>query len=85
MIITDGSASRRVDISHDFLKKSIGISAREYASLKDSSKTEVKNSVKSLSEKLNSFNGLIKLQGKDIIELVPINRGHLQQLKNRLK
>ena len=85
VIITDGSASRQVNISHEFLQRSIGICAREYAALKGSSKTEVKNSVKNLSEKLNNFNGLIKLQGKEIIDLVPVNRGHLQQLKNRLK
>ena len=75
----------QVNICHEFLQRSIGICAREYAALKGSSKTEVKNSVKNLSEKLNVFNGLIKLQGKDIIDLVPVNRGHLQQLKNRLK
>ena len=74
-----------VDVVIERPQRSIGICAREYAALKGSSKTEVKNSVKNLSEKLNVFNGLIKLQGKDIIDLVPVNRGHLQQLKNRLK
>jgi hypothetical protein len=38
---------------HEFLQRSIGICAREYAALKGSSKTEVKNSVKNLSEKQN--------------------------------
>jgi len=85
VIITDGSASRQVNISHDFLKKSIGISAKDYAGLNSKSKEGVKISVKNLSEKLNAFNGLIKLQNDNILDLVPINRGHLQQLKNRLK
>ena len=66
-------------------QKSIGISAKDYAGLNSKSKEGVKNSVKNLSEKLNAFNGLIKLQNKNILDLVPINRGHLQQLKNRLK
>ena len=74
-----------MNVCHDFLQKSIGISAKQYAGLKGTSKDEAKTSVKNLSEKLNSFNGLIKLQSNKIIDLVPINRGHLQQLKNRLK
>ena len=85
VVITDGSASRQVNICHDFLLKSIGKSAKDYAGLNSKSKEEVKNSVKNLSERLNSFNGLIKLQCNNILDLVPINRGHLQQLKNRLK
>lgn len=85
VIITDGSASRQVNICHEYLQKSIGICPKDYAGLNSKSKAEMKNSVKNLSEKLNAFNGLIKLQCNSILDLVPINRGHLQQLKNRLK
>lgn len=85
VIITDGSETCQRDICPQLLQQWIGIAPGDYPELRGKEKEDVKKSVHNLSQKLSTFNGLIKLQKNQIIDLVPVNRGHLQQLKNRLK
>ncbi len=83
VIITDGSDSRQVDVCPRALENWIGYMPKVYADLSPNSKQEAKKAVHDLSPKLEQFNGLIKLRNNQLLELVPVNRGHLQQLKNR--
>ena len=85
VIVTDGSETKEIEICSQFLENEIGIHPKDYPKLSAAEKIKVKESVQNLSKKLESFNGLIKLKSDKIIDLVQVNRGHLQQLKNRLK
>ena len=87
MIITDGSENRIVNLSGILLEEWIGCNPTKFKTTNKEEKENLKHSTKDVSNKLLSFNGLIKLHKMNneptIINLLKLNKGHLQQLKNR--
>ena len=85
VIITDGTSSRQVEICPQKLQEWIGIRPPDYPNLTAGDKEKSKRSVQDLASNLCNFNGLIKLKDMKVVDLIQVNRGHLQQLKNRVQ
>jgi hypothetical protein len=89
VIVTDGSDSRIFSISGKLLSDWIGVNPIEYAKMPAGAKSTVKQSVMAVSTRLMNFNGLIKIERCNgepvIISMSSPNRGHLQQLRVRMK
>ena len=87
VIIGDGSDTRTFEMSQSLLLSWLGTTPANYAKSKNSSKAGMKAVLDNFRTRLLNFNGLIKLKvdnGSIVIsEMVPLNRGHLQQLKKR--
>lgn len=87
--ITDGSESIIASIDGSILVNWIGIEAKVYGLMRREDKDKAKLSVVKVSDILLKFNGLMKLrfQGGSvepaIVQMLPLNPGHAQQLKVR--
>ena len=70
------------------MAKWIGAIPEQYKSSSASEKEEIKKAISQVSQKLFSINGLLKLQRVNsqptITEVISLNKGHVQQLKNRV-
>ena len=87
VIIGDGSDTRNFGLSQSLLLSWLGTTPANYAKSKNSTRSEMKAVLDNFRTRLLNFNGLIKLKVESgsivISEMIPLNRGHLQQLKKR--
>ena len=88
VLVTDGTQTRSFHIHHVLMAKWIGAIPEQYKSSSASEKEEIKKAISQVSQKLFSINGLLKLQRVNsqptITEVISLNKGHVQQLKNRV-
>ena len=91
-VITDGSDTVEAVLSPELLEKWLGASVEQVSALDARGKSEFKTKIKDLlADKLLNMNALMKVRvvSKDkteavvVIDTVPLNRGHAQQLKVR--
>lgn len=90
VILTDGTESKTASLSSALLTKWIGATPKEYGKMSQDARAVIKQSVIDVADRLQNFNGLVKLaRGQNtmpiVVETVSLNRGHLQQLKVRSK
>ena len=89
VVITDGTDNCIVQLSATLLESWIGFSPDEYKKFNANDKKRNENCLIDVSQKLVELNSLLKLQSINdeitVIDVITLNKGHLQQLKNRCK
>ena len=88
VLVTDGTQTRSFHVHHDLMAKWIGAIPEQYKSSSNREKEEIKKAISQVSQKLFTINGLLKLQRvygqPTITDVISLNKGHVQQLKNRV-
>ena len=89
VVITDGTDNCIVQLSATLLESWIGFSPDEYKKFNANDKKRNEKCLMDVSQKLVELNSLLKLQSINdeitVIDVITLNKGHLQQLKNRCK
>ena len=89
VVITDGTDNCIVQLSATLIESLIGFSPDKYKNFNANDKKRNEKCLMDVSQKLIELNSLLKLQSINdeitVIDVITLNKGHLQQLKNRCK